>query len=722
MPQTIRVPLSEVEDQLRVPLSDIAGQLEGGDVDEGAFRRWYGGHATRLGLNPDPDDPQHFYDYRAAFQAGAGPDETGHWPSQFKREGHPRMVVDGVNTKTGERVEPSTVPLHPYARLGQGVLDVGRRIVDQVATAGKSSAEHLREGNLPAAFHDIAAPVVDVFNPGALFANRPTREQATEQAIELATGAPVAEMKQALADRDPLRFVGQVAGTGALLLAPRAAQGGLQKIRGLRLRTPATDPVAQVAVPAAVDPNFAGGAGNPELAGSQPYPHAKPSAIRVTEPTRIGPTPESVRVPLAELAGQLEPASPKPAAPAADLSPAEQRYQTARAEAMEQGYTGTDAQLRMEFNRRLEQARALSADQQDTLQDVGPKALLQAIADAGGLNVQHDLYGGELAGLAENSRSFAVGSGTAKTGGVKSSHAMPTMELGGVGGVLRNGVGHSPDGMVEALRQDPRFAPFIENPRDLFAAIEDAARMAPVAEAADLDAALGAAGVRPGNRWWEDPGAVSARGVETLRVPVHELPELSDASVPAARPLSSAQRGDDAFLSRLPSDLQPTLRKVWEEYGAFEDQRRGVQPLERTQALANRVELPESVSAGQAFNAEQMGAAYDRLIAKEREYQTLNTKVQTRQPLTDAEWVRHRELDVERVLAAERSAGRWPSPAVRCGRFAPRWKNSGHCRRCSNPMIRRSSARRPRRSSMAGCSVSTSTAIWCLASRRTNET
>jgi len=79
--------------------------------DEEEFKKWYAGQAAKQGLNPDPDDPQHFYDYRAAFAAGAAPDDTGHWPSQFKTEGHPRMVLDGVNTKTGEPVqEKRTAP------------------------------------------------------------------------------------------------------------------------------------------------------------------------------------------------------------------------------------------------------------------------------------------------------------------------------------------------------------------------------------------------------------------------------------------------------------------------------------------------------------------------------------------------------------------------------------------------------------------------------------
>lgn len=75
-------------------------------ADDAKFKDWYGGHAKKLGLDPNPDAPEHFYDYRAAFQAGAGPGADGHWPSKFKREGHPRMVVDGVNTKTGEKVTP----------------------------------------------------------------------------------------------------------------------------------------------------------------------------------------------------------------------------------------------------------------------------------------------------------------------------------------------------------------------------------------------------------------------------------------------------------------------------------------------------------------------------------------------------------------------------------------------------------------------------------------
>lgn len=77
-------------------------RAKSGQAQEQEFQSWYQDRASKLGLNPNPDDPQHFYDYRAAHRAGAEPDETGHWPSQFKQEGHPRMVVNGVNTKTGQ--------------------------------------------------------------------------------------------------------------------------------------------------------------------------------------------------------------------------------------------------------------------------------------------------------------------------------------------------------------------------------------------------------------------------------------------------------------------------------------------------------------------------------------------------------------------------------------------------------------------------------------------
>jgi hypothetical protein len=70
--------------------------------DEKAFRDWYSFYSQKLDLDPDPDNQEHFYDWRAAFRAGAKPDKSAHWPSEFKREGHPNLVIDGIDTRTGK--------------------------------------------------------------------------------------------------------------------------------------------------------------------------------------------------------------------------------------------------------------------------------------------------------------------------------------------------------------------------------------------------------------------------------------------------------------------------------------------------------------------------------------------------------------------------------------------------------------------------------------------
>lgn len=82
-------------------MEEARRQRQGTADGESSFRSWYGGWSKQLGLNPDPDDPRHFYDYRAAHRAGARPNAEGHWPSEFKRPGHPNLVVRGIDTRTG---------------------------------------------------------------------------------------------------------------------------------------------------------------------------------------------------------------------------------------------------------------------------------------------------------------------------------------------------------------------------------------------------------------------------------------------------------------------------------------------------------------------------------------------------------------------------------------------------------------------------------------------
>lgn len=79
--------------------------------DEARFRAW-----TRTNQITDADSPESFYDYRAAFRAGATRDASGHWPSDFKKPGHPNEIVGGFNTRTGKRV-PGTPRAQSAAEL-----------------------------------------------------------------------------------------------------------------------------------------------------------------------------------------------------------------------------------------------------------------------------------------------------------------------------------------------------------------------------------------------------------------------------------------------------------------------------------------------------------------------------------------------------------------------------------------------------------------------------
>jgi len=108
MPQSSRPPDLDANGRPVEVLRHDARQAVG--RDEPTFRQWYGDWATRYSMNPDPDDPEQHYDYRAAFRAGVKPPNVAkgeHWPSFGKDEGHPNRIVGGFDTVTGER-KPGT--------------------------------------------------------------------------------------------------------------------------------------------------------------------------------------------------------------------------------------------------------------------------------------------------------------------------------------------------------------------------------------------------------------------------------------------------------------------------------------------------------------------------------------------------------------------------------------------------------------------------------------
>ena len=100
------------------------------------FKQWYLGHAQKWGLNEDPDAPEQQYDYRAAFKAGAAPDETGHWPSEYKMPKHPNRFIDGVDSTTGKSIADSDVDtIREAYRQGKIDRDTARQqIAQKIAT------------------------------------------------------------------------------------------------------------------------------------------------------------------------------------------------------------------------------------------------------------------------------------------------------------------------------------------------------------------------------------------------------------------------------------------------------------------------------------------------------------------------------------------------------------------------------------------------------------
>ena len=97
---------------------------------EKQFQDWYAQWSAKAGLDPDPDNPLHKYDYRGAFNSGLQPEisEDGlyHWPSQFKDDDHPNRFVAGIDTKTGKPAPPAAA--YPPGTPTIGVPTPGERI------------------------------------------------------------------------------------------------------------------------------------------------------------------------------------------------------------------------------------------------------------------------------------------------------------------------------------------------------------------------------------------------------------------------------------------------------------------------------------------------------------------------------------------------------------------------------------------------------------------
>ena len=78
-------------------------------IEKAQFLMWYAQQAQRHRLDPDYSNPLHFYDWERAWQSGARADASGHWPSEYKRLGHPNLIINGIDTRTGMPATPETI-------------------------------------------------------------------------------------------------------------------------------------------------------------------------------------------------------------------------------------------------------------------------------------------------------------------------------------------------------------------------------------------------------------------------------------------------------------------------------------------------------------------------------------------------------------------------------------------------------------------------------------
>jgi hypothetical protein len=89
--------------------------------EDAEFLNWYSNIAERSNLSRDPDDPKHYYDYRAAYEAGADLDERKHLPSEFKHDLHPNRYIIGkdleiYDSKYGKKAKLEDMIMQAFQR------------------------------------------------------------------------------------------------------------------------------------------------------------------------------------------------------------------------------------------------------------------------------------------------------------------------------------------------------------------------------------------------------------------------------------------------------------------------------------------------------------------------------------------------------------------------------------------------------------------------------
>ena len=248
-------------DQQQPPPSAPSGDPDGAAFNEDNFQAWYRHWSDKTGIAPDPDDPLHKYDYRAAYMADETPsvadDGNYHWPSRFKADDHPNRFVptdEGtLDSKTdtlldsfiadnfkGEQstmktTSPTDEPVQSPgigetldtagAAVRESWADIPLAIAEKVAESfdyAGSAADHAQEYPAPlGGLKDVKQEGFDSgYRPGHDLVELPSgRVRAVKRGLQEAT-------EEAAGDSPQLQNVAQTSGMAAALADPTMIAAG----------------------------------------------------------------------------------------------------------------------------------------------------------------------------------------------------------------------------------------------------------------------------------------------------------------------------------------------------------------------------------------------------------------------------------------------------------------------------------------------------------------
>ena len=291
------------------------------------------------------------------------------------------------------------------------------------------------------------------------------------------------------------------------------------------------------------------------------------------------------------------------------------------ADARRQGFTGSDAELRVAFNERLRDARDLFGETAAAEAEYGDAALLKAIRERGGLRPYYKgMWQGKRGGKFRGDFEDIVSGFTNKLG---------WSQRGG-SSIFRT-QGLALDDLVQQLNTDPRWADL--TPNDLLDQLDTIARRGPRdASTFDQQHYLDAAGVRPGQAWWAegdvsfDPAAEAAsstRGTTQMALPVdlravkaalrpvyeqlsRQLPITRKQASPGYTALENVISGPDfAPLSQADRDLSAIKDLARRQGGVSKLAVRAMDEAVRTAATQSGGSVLDLLTTGRAATVEK---------------------------------------------------------------------------------------------------------------------